>query len=88
MGHQAYGDRRTAEVPDIPEIPQVVARANLERSLFVIALWRHNSELRERALEEKKKKQRKQKHDATTPSELMLPSGIPLLVRPCHPHLS
>ncbi|ELR20522.1 PH domain containing protein [Acanthamoeba castellanii str. Neff] len=39
------------------------------------------SELRERALEEKKKKQRKQKHDATTPSELMLPSGIPLLGR-------
>jgi hypothetical protein len=53
-----------------------------------MALWRHNSELRERALEEKKKKQRKQKHDATTPSELMLPSGIPLLVRPCHAHLS
>jgi hypothetical protein len=56
----------------------VVARADLERPLVVIA----NSELRERALEEKKKKQRKQKHDTTTPSELMLPSGIPLHVRP------
>jgi hypothetical protein len=51
------------------------------RSFVVTVAGGVHSELRERALEEKKKK-RKQKNDVNTSSEIMLPSGIPLLVRP------